>query len=81
MGVNSGRTTTTPKIRDETVEKLEESVEENIDIDEELDDFSFQIEEDSNDDVGLQIEERKSLIFLKKLRLTILHQETCITEK
>ena len=25
MGVNSGRTTTTPKVRDETVENLEES--------------------------------------------------------
>ena len=59
MGVNSGRTTTTRKVRDETVEKLEESVEENIDIDEELDDFSFQLEEDSNDDVGLQIEEEE----------------------
>ena len=34
-------------------------MEENIDIDEELDDFSFQIEEDSNDDVGLQIEEEE----------------------
>ena len=34
-------------------------MEENIDIDEELDDFSFQFEEDSNEDVGLQIEEEE----------------------
>ena len=59
MGVNNARATTTRTVRDESIENLEDSNEESIDIDEELDDFSFQIEEDSIDDVGLQTEEEE----------------------
>ena len=59
MGVNNSRTTTTKTVRGNNIEKLEEIKEESIDIDEELDDFSFQIEDDTIDDVVMQTEEEE----------------------